>query len=486
MKPIGRGLSTSGEYLNDRVEITLFKGERVYKGEYLYVEVDGRKIFLQVELNPIRRPTSSYDDKLVRDGLAKRDVERETWKALCQQVGYEEDGQIQPHLFPIPPLIDVYRPSPKELEQFLSPPELSIRVGTIYPTDTPLRLGLRTLLRQGLLDCGGVGTGKTTLLLTILMGLLTQTPRDQPVHLLVVDWDGEFNVPDLAEAAKRKGGYARVEAPFRMAREVRMAPREFYDKVRKMLGLSPQSREARALYAILMRRQERNETLTWDRETYSNIVSEIESSDIRESLEEKAETLFGGVEAGKAIDLVELVSRNSLVHLDFSNVEGWDEIIFSTRDALDVCYHEARANPRFGVAIFIDEVHNFAPQVPHEAPASREAYEAMLPVMKLLATTGPRNRVPLLVATQRLSEVDKVVSTQMGQNIFAFRVEDIDLERLKGIMGQVADAARMLPRGHAIFKGHAIKVRSPVISVIDKVVEPASVRKDILSAWRES
>ncbi len=88
MKPIGRVLSTSGEYLNDRVEITLFKGERVYKGEYLYVEVDGRKIFLQVELNPIRRPTSSYDDKLVRDGLAKRDVERETWKALCRQVGY--------------------------------------------------------------------------------------------------------------------------------------------------------------------------------------------------------------------------------------------------------------------------------------------------------------------------------------------------------------------------------------------------------------
>ncbi len=486
MKPIGRVLSTSGEYLNDRVELSLFRGERVYKGEYLYVEVDGRKIFLQVELNPIRRPTSSYDDKLVRDGLAKRDVERETWKALCQQVGYEEDGQIQPHLFPIPPLIDVYRPTPKELEQFLSPPELSIRVGTIYPTDTPLRLGLRTLLRQGLLDCGGVGTGKTTLLLTILMGLLTQTPRDQPVHLLVVDWDGEFNVPDLAEAAKRKGGYARVEAPFRVAREVRMAPREFYDKVRKMLGLSPQSREARALYAILMRRQERNETVTWDRETYLNIISEIESSDIRESLEEKAETLFGGVEAGKAIDLIELVSRNSLVHLDFSNVEGWDEIIFSTRDALDVCYHEARANPRFGVAIFIDEVHNFAPQVPHEAPASREAYEAMLPVMKLLATTGPRNKVPLLVATQRLSEVDKVVSTQMGQNIFAFRVEDIDLERLKGIMGQVADTARMLPRGHAIFKGHAIKVRSPVISVIDKVIEPASVRKDILSAWRES
>ena len=73
----------------------------------------------------------------------------------------------------------------------------------------------------------------------------------------------------------------------------------------------------------------------------------------------------------------------------------------------------------------------------------------------------------------------------MGSEM-CIRDRDIDLERLKGIMGEVAEAARMLPRGHAIFKGHAIKVRTPVISVIDRVLEPASVRKDILSAWRES
>ena len=128
MKPLGRVLSTSGEYLHDRIEITLFKGERVSKGEYLYVEIDGRKIFLQVELNPIRRPMSSYDDKLVRAGLAKRDMERVTWKALCRQVGYEEDERIQPYLFPIPPIIDVYRPAPEEVKQFVSPSEHSIRV----------------------------------------------------------------------------------------------------------------------------------------------------------------------------------------------------------------------------------------------------------------------------------------------------------------------------------------------------------------------
>ena len=241
-KPIGRVLSSSGEYLSERVEITLHKGEKVYRGEYLYVEADDRKIFLQVELNPILRPTSSYDEKLTRDGLADRDEEREVWKAVCTQVGYEEDGSIQPHLFPIPPFAEVYRPDPSELERFLSPEEPSIRVGRIYPTDAPLKLGLKMLLRQGLLDCGGVGTGKTTLLLTILMALMEQTPRDQPIHILVIDWDGEFNVPELIEAAKRKGGYLKLEAPIRVAREIKLIPKEFYDKVRRLTGFAPASK----------------------------------------------------------------------------------------------------------------------------------------------------------------------------------------------------------------------------------------------------
>jgi hypothetical protein len=55
--------------------------------------------------------------------------------------------------------------------------------------------------------------------------------------------------------------------------------------------------------------------------------------------------------------------------------------------------------------------------------------------MKLVATTGPRNGIPLSIATQRLSEADKFITTQMGQNIFAFRVEDVDLLRLREMVG---------------------------------------------------
>jgi len=83
--------------------------------------------------------------------------------------------------------------------------------------------------------------------------------------------------------------------------------------------------------------------------------------------------------------------------------------------------------------------------------------------------------------------VDKFISTQMGQNIFAFRVEDVDLERLRSIVGSdIAYAARLLPRGHCIYKGHALKINRPVITVVEKIADVASVGKDLMTRWGAS
>ncbi|MEM2986329.1 MAG: hypothetical protein QXZ71_04655, partial [Candidatus Caldarchaeum sp.] len=181
-------------------------------------------------------------------------------------------------------------------------------------------------------------------------------------------------------------------------------------------------------------------------------------------------------------DVISLVSSNALVHMDFTDAQSWDEIINKTREALQACYLEARTNPAFGVIVVIDEAHNFVPQSIHEGAASREAYEYMIPLMKLVATTGPRNGMPLFIATQRLSELDKFTSTQMGQNIFAFRVEDVDLERLRNIMGSdIAYTARYLPRGYCLYKGHALKIQRPVILSVEKMGDVASVGKDLLT-----
>jgi len=48
----------------------------VYRGEYLYIRhpLDGeKKVFLQAEDVFLKRPTSSYDEKLVKNGIIRQD-----------------------------------------------------------------------------------------------------------------------------------------------------------------------------------------------------------------------------------------------------------------------------------------------------------------------------------------------------------------------------------------------------------------------------
>ena len=483
---VGYVLSASGAYPPDTIEITLLRGGAVHRGEYLYVEHDGKHIFVQVESVFVKRPTSSYDEKLARDDVIIHDAEKVVGKAVCAQVGYDAGDSIEPYLHPIPPLAPAYKPTGEELYRLIAPRGPSISIGRIYPTEAPLTLDLRVLFRQGALVVGGVGTGKSTLLLTIMMKILENAGL-RP-HLLLIDWDGEYNTPALSAKAEAAGGYLRMTSKTPIKRRIRaMSPTEWYNMFRRITGVAAQSREARALYGALKTLEERGvSSIEWSMEGFRLVAEQVASPEARRLLETQAQRVFTGSEEGAdgGVDVVEALRRNALVHVDFSDADNWDEIILKTRDILEACYVEARANPSFGVAVFIDEVHNFCPQSVHEGAASREAYEALTPLMKLLATTGPRNGVPLLIATQRLSEVDKFISTQMGQNIFAFRVEDVDLERLRNIVGSdVAYSARLLPRGYCIYKGHALRIQRPVIVAVEKVADVASVGRDLLTRW---
>ena len=429
---VGHVLSSSGEYRSDIIEVTLLKDVAVYQGEYLYViGPNENRVYVQVDFNPLRRPTASYDEKLVRDGVIRIDEERIIGKAVCRQIGYvNEKGEIEPLLLPIPPFTKVYRPTPQELSEFITPTGPSITVGKIYPAGITLTLDLRMLLRQGCLITGGVGTGKSTLLLTIIMKMLKETGK-QRVHLLLIDWDGEFNVESLKQAAEEKGGYLQLNSKIRISKRQRpLSPDEYYRKFCNLAGITRQNKEGKALYAVLNNLKESGEqAIEWSEKAFrEKILTKIVDEECREKLMNHARIVFSGTDRSGGVNIIEAVMRNALVHLNFSDADNWDEIINITADILEECYLEARSNPYFGVAVFIDEVHNFAPQNYSEGAASPTAYMRIGPLMRLLATTGPRNGIPLFVATQRLSEVDKVVSTQMGQNIFAFRVEDIDLD----------------------------------------------------------
>jgi DNA helicase HerA-like ATPase len=481
---VGYVMASDGIYGPDRVEVTLTRSATVHRGEYLLVELDGRGVMLQAENAYVKRQTSSYDEKLVRDGVIREDEERVVAKAVCWQVGYLEAGELKPYLHPIPPLTPVYRPSEQELGEFITPDGPSISIGTMYPTSIPLRLDLRRLFRQGALIIGGIGTGKSTLMLTLMVRML-QTVRNP--HLLLIDWDGEYNTRVLGEEAERAGGYLRLTAPIRLARRANyLSPTNAYNKLRQLSGRSANERIMRALYAVAKQLEENGvQAVEWSRAGLTKLVERLADQGLRREAEEMVGKLVGEPQGGE-VDIVEAVRSNALVHIDMSEAQSWDEIVNAAREAVEECYREARTDQSFGVAVFIDEVHNFVPQSPSEGAASRQAYEEMIPVIKLVATTGPRNGVPLFIATQRLSEADKFITTQMGQNIFAFRVEDVDLLRLREIVGSdIAYTARTLPRGHCIYKGHALRVQRPVIAVVEKAGDVASVGKDLLTRWTQ-
>jgi hypothetical protein len=101
---VGYVLSATGTYPPDVIEVTLLRGGSVHRGEYLYAEHDGKHIFMQVENVFVKRPTSSYDEKLARDDVIIHDAEKIVGKAVCVQVGYDTGNSIEPYLHPIPPL----------------------------------------------------------------------------------------------------------------------------------------------------------------------------------------------------------------------------------------------------------------------------------------------------------------------------------------------------------------------------------------------
>jgi len=63
----------------------------------------------------------------------------------------------------------------------------------------------------------------------------------------------------------------------------------------------------------------------------------------------------------------------------------------------------------------------------------------------------------------------------MGQNIVAHRVEDVDLERVEEIVGPIARRVRVMPRGWAVVKALAAKVREPLIIRVEPASSPRSV-----------
>ncbi|OYT54897.1 MAG: hypothetical protein B6U76_06960 [Desulfurococcales archaeon ex4484_217_2] len=225
-KRLGYVFSENGVYEPDEIVFTVELGARVEIGDIVCIEhpsKPGAPVFYQVFEVPLRRKARDYEEDLVRAGNPLIDESRNYPRARAKQIGYIEDvgkllsGKVTADellmlIEHVKPLSEVYAPKHEVIEKLLEPSAPSVEVGSIYPSwKHKLKLELPKLLRQGLLIVGGVGTGKTTTMLTLLIRIIRKIRElGGTPHILVIDKDGEYGSQELREAAGGKGNYTRI------------------------------------------------------------------------------------------------------------------------------------------------------------------------------------------------------------------------------------------------------------------------------------
>jgi DNA helicase HerA-like ATPase len=498
---IGHIYSEEGVYEPDMITFTVERGRRIEIGDIVCIKHPSMEtlVFYQVIEVPVRRKARDYEEDLVRLGYIMMDDTRNYPRARAKQIGYVDDlGKLMTGetsidylmmlIEHITPLSEVYRPKPEVIDKLLSPNDDSIVVGKIYPGwKHEYKFNLQRLLRQGLLVVGGVGTGKTTTMLTILYRTLKAfIDKGGKPHVLIIDKDGEYGTDEIINLVGKEN-YIHVNIDD-IGSNMYLDSEQFYKDLLHQLGITaPQSGAARALKDTIMEIKEKALLLTPEF-VEKKIIEKLRKKNYGKYYIEilnRFNTWKKHYEQGMKVEskytineILALLNEKMVVHIDLSECRDFNRAYKNLNTLLKMIYDEALNNDRFGAIIVIDEAHLYAPEKGGIALASDDKIAgALKDTLHLIATTGPRNGVTPFIATQRPSLISKTITTQMGQNIIAHRVEDVDLVRIEEIMGDVARRVRVLPRGWAIVKGLAAKIREPLIVKIEAETYPKSTGK---------
>jgi len=498
---VGHIYSETGIYEPNVITFTVKTQSKVEVGEIICIEhptQQGVAVFYQVYRVPLKRKVKSYEEDLLRMGKAIVDKTRNYPRAVAKQIGYYIENEIGSEdkrrilLEHINPQAPVYRPSDEVIDRLLMPEENHIVLGEIYPSfKHKMTLELPKLIRQGLLVVGGVGTGKTTTMVTVLYNTVEALLKEKKApHLLIIDKDGEYCSDKLVNLIG-KDMYVHVEVD-----DILLGVQTFRDEDRfrrallGILNLSPNSKEGRALGTAITQAARRGMSFRLDPEYIEKkllpLIHEEHRDKIKDSINAWKNLVEKTEEEGLTIeDLLRELKEKTIIHIDLSKTRDWTRSFQVLTQLIKFVYDEAIYDEKFGAIIVIDEAHIFSPERGGIELADKNQVDALKDVIKLMATTGPRNGVTPFFATQRPALIDKTITTQLGQNIIAHRVEDVDLARLIEIMGNVARDVSLLPRGWALVKSSASKINEPFIVKIIATDYPKSVGKTAYYRFKE-
>lgn len=513
MKPIGHVFQETGLYSPDEVIVTLLEGtESPKRTDFIFVEID------KPSASPMESKETVNKDKAKCHvlfqvlsplyeyegfGFEKEAISRGQWlqvfdreklrrAVIAKQLGYfDENKNLQPYLDAIPPMSPAFMPSSDEIKDMILPSaEHRLVVGTRYPKkDMEVYIDLERVLRQGMLITGGVGTGKTTTLGTMMHNLLGMKGIEP--HVLLIDPDGELGSDELRRLADSRKGYIQLSCEKRsmFVREALQNPSAFREMMCEAFGIKKITDEGKALYNCAKLAQ--NSDVPLSPKNFEEIADFHKNEETKEELlklwEENKAAVLAQVSTKGAYNVPELVGRKTIVHLDGSTTKDFNNFLYAALVSLENCFNAA-VRREVGLIAVIDEAHLLAPQNREDAVGDRELHREMNALLKSrVATTGPRNGMGLWLTTQRLAKLDKTLSTQTGQNLIAHSCEDVDFNRLKEIVGdEYAESARMLPKGHALVKSSGLRIfNAPVLVSIEKKVGVRSAGTSLLNRWRE-
>jgi len=486
--------SEEGVYEPGEIVFTIESGRRVEIGDIVCIRHPSKNtlVFYQVVEVPMRRKARDYEEDLVRLGRPLMDESRNYPRARAVQLGYIEDisrllsgntdiDDLSMLIEHVKPLSEVYRPKDEVVERLLQPAGDSIMVGKIYPSwRHEYRFNLQRLLRQGLLVVGGVGTGKTTTMLTILYRVVKAfLDKNGRPHVLIIDKDGEYGADALISLIG-KDNYVHIHIDDISEVEY-ISKGEYASALLSKLGYPDRKSKAARLLDTAVRELSSEEPYKLEPGYVEDkILPLIKGKDydawveIRRRLEKWKKEYSGPGGSYSITSILELLRSKIVVHIDLSATRDYNRAYRLLADLLGKIYDTALRDPGFGCIIVIDEAHLYAPEAGGVSLADDDIAKELKNIIHVIATTGPRNGVTPFIATQRPSLISKTITTQMGQNIIAHRVEDVDLERIEEIMGPIARKVRVLPRGWAIVKGLAAKIREPLIVRVEAEAYPKS------------
>jgi len=388
---IGYIYSEDGVYHPDEITFTVELGARVEIGDIVLIEHPsklGVPVFYQVVEVPLRRRARDYEEDLVRIGRPLLDESRNYPRVRAKQLGYYEDvakllrgeatvDELLALIEHVRPLAPVYTPRPEVVRALLTPNAPSIPLGYVYPSwKYELRLELRKLLRQGLLIVGGVGTGKTTTMLTVLIRTIDEVKRlgGQP-HIVIIDKDGEYSTPELVAVAGADN-YVRV-SPEAVAQLEYSSRVEYLKALMKELGYFRRTDEVKAVEGALSRVQEQVYMLTPEF-VETKVLPHVDPkyrSFVAARLNQWKKRLSGYPSSNMytLTDLVNLAKSKTVLHIDLSATTDFDKAFSVLSEFLRNLYTEALMDSGFGCIVAIDEAHLYAPERDHTVHSDPEA-----------------------------------------------------------------------------------------------------------------